>query len=194
MTFDSSKNQKYDPRRPALIMRGGSRSSRTWSAGCGGRVGSQRADGARTNDLGADAKACGPGLPTLRPSSRVMISRAMGATKPGSQGERAISVKTIVQGMPDDSAGPVVTAACLLFAGGPWVAASTRHSLRPLFFRGCRSIKNSGAMRRENDDSCCGMSVTPCSVIAHDSNDPAFQRRPGSSRRIAAYGIAASRA
>ena len=45
----------------------------------------------------------------------MMISRAMGARKPGSQGERAISVKTIAQGMPDDLAEPVVTAACFLF-------------------------------------------------------------------------------
>ena len=39
----------------------------------------------RTNGTEADAKACGPGLPTLRPSPREMVSRAMGAIKPGSQ-------------------------------------------------------------------------------------------------------------
>ena len=59
-------------------------------------------------------------------------SRAMGARKPGSQGERDISVKTVAQGMPDVSAGPVVPSPCLFIARGPWVAASTRHSLRPL--------------------------------------------------------------
>jgi hypothetical protein len=54
----------------------------------------------------------------------MMILRAMGARKPGPQGERAISVKTIAQGMPDVLAVPVVTAACffLLQAG---------HGLRP---------------------------------------------------------------
>jgi hypothetical protein len=31
-----------------------------------------------------------------------MISRAMEARKPGLQGERDLSVKTIAQGMPDD--------------------------------------------------------------------------------------------
>src|SRR5579864_2581512 len=41
-----------------------------------------------------------------------MISRAMGARKPGPQGERDISVKTIAQGRPDDPVDPVVTAAC----------------------------------------------------------------------------------
>jgi hypothetical protein len=67
----------------------------------------------RTNGTDADVKACGPGLPTLRPS-RAVTSRAMtGAIKPGPRGERAISVKTIAQGMPDDPAEPVVTAACV---------------------------------------------------------------------------------
>jgi hypothetical protein len=36
-----------------------------------------------------------------------------GARKPGPRGERAISVKTIAQGMPDDPAETVVTAACV---------------------------------------------------------------------------------
>jgi hypothetical protein len=58
----------------------------------------------RTNGADADAKACGPGLPTLR-SSRAVTSRVTtGAIKPGSRGERAISVKTIAQGRPDVSA------------------------------------------------------------------------------------------
>src|SRR5215813_4959114 len=34
------------------------------------------------------------------------------------------TVKTIAQGMPDDLAEPVVTAACFLLAGGPWVRPS----------------------------------------------------------------------
>jgi hypothetical protein len=43
---------------------GADASSRTWSAGCDGRVDvARRATSART------AKACGPDLPTLRPSS-----------------------------------------------------------------------------------------------------------------------------
>jgi hypothetical protein len=33
-------------------------------------------------------------------------------------------VKTIAQGMPDDLAAPVVTAACFFSAGGPWVRPS----------------------------------------------------------------------
>jgi hypothetical protein len=55
----------------------------------------------------------------------------MGARQPGPQGEHDISVKTIAQGMPDDPAEPVVPSPCVFCARGPWVAASTRHSLRP---------------------------------------------------------------
>ena len=53
----------------------------------------------RTNGADADVKACGPDIPTLVSSAQSDL-RAMGARKPVSQGERAISVKTIAQGMP----------------------------------------------------------------------------------------------
>jgi hypothetical protein len=38
-------------------------------------------------------------------------------------------------------------------ARGPWVAASTRHSLRPLSFRRATFLQSSGATRRENADA-----------------------------------------
>src|SRR5262249_42503202 len=108
----------------------------------------------RTNGADADAKACGPGLPTLR-SSRAVTSRAMtGAIKPGSRGERAISVKTIAQGRPDYPADPVVPSPCFLIARGPWVSAGTRPSLRPLFSGGTISMHSSDAVRRGNADLC----------------------------------------
>ena len=61
------------------------------------------------------------------------FSRAMVARKPGHQGERVISRKTIVQGMPGRfrrTCGDyrVLTTFCTRAAG----ATSTRHSLRPL--------------------------------------------------------------
>ena len=93
-----------------LDAEGVSRSSRHVRRGCGGR----RCHVGRTWRL-RTAKARGPGLPTLR-SSRAVTSRATtAATKPGSRGERAISVKTIAQGMPDDLAEPVVSAASFSF-------------------------------------------------------------------------------
>jgi hypothetical protein len=114
-------NQRHHPRRPALDQEGASRSSRTLSAGCDGRFGDAHGF-VRTNGADADAKARGPGLPTLRSSSLGLRgSRAMGANKPGSQGERAISVKTIAQGMPDDLAEPAVPSPCFFYARGPWV-------------------------------------------------------------------------
>jgi hypothetical protein len=50
----------------------------------------------------------------------------MGARKPGPQGERDISVKTIAQRMPDDLAESVVTAACVCRRA--MGEALTRHS------------------------------------------------------------------
>ena len=66
---------------------------------------------------------------------RSFASRGLVAKKPGAPGRARIRRKPIAQGMPDVSAGPVVPAACIFFAGGPWVAASARHSLRPLLFQ-----------------------------------------------------------
>jgi hypothetical protein len=48
------------------------------------------------------AKACGPDAPTLASSLR-QHPQAMVARKPGHQGERVISRKTIARGMPGDS-------------------------------------------------------------------------------------------
>src|ERR1700727_1693522 len=51
--FAFSPNQIHKPRRPALLKRGVSRSSRTLGAGCGGRFGAQRRTRARRT-----AKSC----------------------------------------------------------------------------------------------------------------------------------------
>ena len=47
-----------------------------------------------------------------------------------------------------------MTAACFFSAGGPWVAASARHSLRPLAYREGLLQPNSGASCRENASAC----------------------------------------
>ncbi len=47
------------------------------------------------------AKPCGPGAPTLALSRAEVFRAAMGARKPGPQGELGISRKAIAQGMPD---------------------------------------------------------------------------------------------
>jgi hypothetical protein len=61
-----------------------------------------------------------------------------------------------------------------LFAGGPWVAASTRHSLRPLHFGGRFAQQLGRNSRRENANSyslCC---------LTFKSEG---RRRPGQARR-----------
>jgi len=65
---------------------------------------------------------------------------------PAHQGEREVAVKTVARGMPDVSAEPVVTAACLSFCRRAMGEASARHSPRPLFEEGDHS-QSSDAMR-----------------------------------------------
>ena len=57
------------------------------------------------------AKPCGPDAPTLAFKFRANVREAMVTTKPGHQGERGISRKTITQGMPGASAEPVCSCA-----------------------------------------------------------------------------------
>jgi hypothetical protein len=159
----------------------------TWGAGCGGRDGVAYDWFVRTNGTEADAKACGPGLPTLRPSRAVTSRATTGARKPGPRGERAINVKTIAQGMPDDLAEPVVTAACLLFCRRAMGEAVARHSLRPLRYRG-RTRRTTRAHRAARMPT----HITPLSCPAK-AGHPVFQRRLCLSRQAAAYWIARSR-
>jgi hypothetical protein len=118
----------FSCRRPALAWRGGSRSSRTLSAGCDGRVGSQR--GCRGRTIPArTAKSCGPDTPTLVSSERELISLATGARKPGPWGER--------------EGHPAASFSCCWRAMGEAVA---RHSLRPLLISEGGSPHRSGAL------------------------------------------------
>ena len=60
----------------------------------------------------------------------------MVATKPGHQGEHEGTRKTIAQGMPGDSGGPVVTNARAIYSTRAAAGASgIRHSLRPRLAR-----------------------------------------------------------
>jgi hypothetical protein len=98
---------------------------------------------APTNDPGMDAKACGPGLPTLRPSCAVTSRATTGARKPGSRGERAIRVKTIAQGGPGcfgQTCGDCRQLFCLLAGHGRGQRPAFP---APSFFRG-RSAASPG--------------------------------------------------
>jgi len=121
-------------------------------AGCDGRSGDAREFFVRTNGAGADVKACGPDTPTLVSSGQNDLL-ATGAKEPGPRGEPAISVKTIAQGMPDDSAEPVVPSPCFFIRTGAMGEAFTRHSLRPLLCEG-DVWQSSGTSCGENADHC----------------------------------------
>jgi hypothetical protein len=100
------------PAVPPRLKRGVSRSSRTWSAGCGGR-----GSGARRAALTRMAKSCGPDAPTLASTGDDASHHAgMVTTSPVHQGEHEVSRKTIAQGRPDRSGEPVVyLLVCFLF-------------------------------------------------------------------------------
>jgi len=93
--------------------------------------------------------------------------------------------------MPDVLAEPVVTAACLLFCRRAMGCGQHPAFPAPSALSEGPFDQDSGAMRRENDNSCCNMRVTLCSVIARDSGDPVVERRQGLSRCVAAYWIPA---
>ncbi len=105
---------------------GRTRRHETLGRQCGGREGISALH-ARTNDALADVKSRGPDTPKLvspRRRARRASSRTV-ANKPGAPRRSRISVKTAAQGMPDEPALPVVPAACIFSAGGPWVRPSS---------------------------------------------------------------------
>jgi hypothetical protein len=91
--------------RLAIVTDVGNRMRWTWW--CAARLGAPTKTSSRT------AKARGPDPPTLGSSLAKTFARRRWLQSPVHRGERAISVKTIAQGMPVAPAGPVVSAACI---------------------------------------------------------------------------------
>jgi hypothetical protein len=82
-------------------------------------------------------KPCGPVPPDAGDNLRVTSPGGWRLASPVLQGERGISRKTIVQGMPDCFGVPVVTTRVLsTFVREAAGATNTRHSLRPPVLRG----------------------------------------------------------
>src|SRR4051795_12072578 len=82
-------------------------------------------------------KLRGPGLPMLRAAQRAKARcRAMGANKPGPQGDREAAVKTIARGRPGRPAEPWYLPPAFLSAGGPRTSVEVRSSPRPLIVEG----------------------------------------------------------
>ena len=90
------------------------------------------------------AKACGPDalVAGVKPVGR--DSAGDGDNQAGLAGESTQEpVNTIAQGMSVDPAEPVVTAACVFCCRRAMGEVVTRHSLRPLSFKGDTSMHNS---------------------------------------------------
>jgi hypothetical protein len=114
------------------------------------------------------AKSCGPDAPTLASSWRKQFPPAMVANKPGHQGEREVSRKTIACGNAGCPGATVVTNARATYSTRAAAGATgTRHSPLPSWgsarsplgvaprpLLGERFRNNSGAMRRGNAKVC----------------------------------------
>ena len=107
-----------------LDQRGASRSSRTLRRDAVGVSVLQRGCPTPTNSIDAHGQVAwswhpdaGVKLALMRNAQR----RRRWPKSPEHRGEREAAVPTIARGMPDVSAEPVVPAACIFFAGGPWV-------------------------------------------------------------------------
>ncbi|SRR6266702_3045809 len=59
--------------------------------------------------------------------------------------------------MPGDSGATVVTTVCTFFCTRAAGALGTRHSPRPLFFKGRKNFNGSGATRGEGAEVCLGV-------------------------------------
>ncbi len=114
----------------------------------------------------------------------------MVANKPGAPGRLRISVKTVAQGMPVESALPVVPAACIFFRRRAMGEAFTRHSLRPLHSREGRTDRRPrarcAARLQSYVDRCLSREFALRTVVVPDKPRRAPARRgadPGSIRR-----------
>ena len=122
----------------------------------------------RTTSLRA-AKSCGPDTPTLVLSSQAYDARGRwGQSSPVPRESTKDTVKAIAQGMPDDSAEPVVPSPCFFIARGPWVAASTRHSLRPLISEGMLPPIARTRIASRECEGMSGKGETHSAVIARE--------------------------
>src|SRR5258708_27011481 len=88
------------------------------------------------------AKSCGPDAPTLASSLAELSARRRWQESPVTGESTKETVKTIAQGRPGESGGPVATTLVCYqhFAHEAAGAAGTRLSLRPLFFEGQASF------------------------------------------------------
>jgi hypothetical protein len=115
-------NQPHISARLRLSKRGASRSSRVLCWRCDGREGvavGSTAHGRTAHSR--TAKSRGPGIPVLMPSAtRLRVVATRGQEKPVPGESAKDTVKPSRREGRDVSAKPVVPAACIFSAGGPW--------------------------------------------------------------------------
>src|SRR5262247_4177572 len=100
-----------------------------------------------TNDAEADGEVVWSWPPDAEAKLRKMIARRREQESPVPGESTKETVKTVAQGMPDDLAEPVVTAASFSYCWRAMGEAFTRHSLRPLHFGGYATAASLGRER-----------------------------------------------
>jgi hypothetical protein len=101
----------------------------------------------KTSDTGADGEGVWSWRPDAGAKSAMMLRIApmTGAKEPGPRGEHDISRKTIAQGMPAVAAYLWLLTGVLFVAHAAAGALRSRHSLRPLAYRGTPTSHQLGA-------------------------------------------------
>ena len=163
--------------------RGVSRSSRTLAGGCDGRIGSQRAFCAWTNEPVRTAKSCGPDTPTLVPSRREMIAPTRGARKPGSPGRaRRTPLKPSRREGRMFGQSPGDCRLLFLLQAGHGCGLHPAFPAPSVDFEGARMMHNSGTMCRGTANMCVDVSLilgchAPLPACAKASARPRVQGR-----------------
>ena len=94
-----------------------------------------------------------------------------------SPGRSRISRNAIARGRPDDRPVPVVPAACIFFAGGPWVRPAPGLSRALIFERAMRRATLGRRCGREDEMPCRQIQMS--SRASCDDATASAQRRPG---------------
>ena len=109
----------------------------------------------RTNGADADGEIVWSWPPDAEAKFAGVTNAANdGGKKARSPGRVRISRKTVAQGMPDDSAEPVVPSPCFFTARGPWVRPSPGIPCALLVSEGRSFRKARARSRRGNADPC----------------------------------------
>ncbi len=111
-------------------------------------------------------KSCGPGIPVLMPAQCVSRIGATGARKPVPEESAKQPLKPSRREGRDVSVDPVVPAACIFFAGGPWGRRAPGLPCALVFSRVVHPSELGRYPRREKESACLVLLVVCWGVIA----------------------------